>query len=74
MPLLGRMRRMRRRRVLAGAALVGGTTCYAGTKGQEAVEREACQDARLDELELQGQPASAPVAAAPDTRRAREAR
>jgi Short C-terminal domain len=67
MPLLGRMRRMRRRRVLAGAALVGGTAYYAGKKGQEAAEREAYQDARLDELEPQGQPASASVAAAPDT-------
>jgi hypothetical protein len=34
---------------------------------QEAAEREAYQDARLDELEPQGQPGSASVAAAPDT-------
>jgi hypothetical protein len=33
----------------------------------EAAEREAYQDARLDELEPQSQPASAPIAAAPDT-------
>jgi hypothetical protein len=29
--------------------------------------REAYQDARLDELEPQSQPVSAPIAAAPDT-------
>jgi hypothetical protein len=46
---------------------VGGTAYYAGKKGQEAAEREAYEDARLDELEPQGQPASASVAAAPDT-------
>jgi hypothetical protein len=58
---------LRRRRVFAGAALVGGTTYYAGKERQEAAAREADQDARLDELEPQGQPPSAPVAAAPES-------
>ena len=67
MPMFGPMRRMRRRRVIAGAALVGGTAYYAGKKGQQATQREDYQDARLDELEAQDQGAPAPVAAVPDT-------
>ncbi len=67
MPMFGPMRRMRRRRMIAGAALVGGTAYYAGKKGQQAAQREDYQDARLDELETQGETAPAPVAAVPDT-------
>jgi len=67
MPMLGRMRRMRRRRVLAAGAVVGGTAYYAGKKGQEATQRQEYQDTRLDDLEAQGQPVPAAVATVPDT-------
>jgi hypothetical protein len=55
----------RRRRPIARAAMVGGAAYYAGKKGQQGREREAEQEARLQELEGQQQAAPAPAAAAP---------
>jgi hypothetical protein len=40
-----------RRRPLARAAMVGGTAYYAGKKRQEGQNREAEEQARLDDLE-----------------------
>jgi hypothetical protein len=42
-----------RRRPLARAAVVGGTAYYAGKKGAQSAQREADQEARLQELEAQ---------------------
>src|SRR5215475_13680637 len=42
-----------RRRPLARAAVVGGAAYYAGKKGAEASQREADQEARLQDLESQ---------------------
>ena len=42
-----------RRRPLARAAVVGGAAYYAGKKGAEASQREADQEARLQDLEAQ---------------------
>jgi hypothetical protein len=42
-----------RRRPLARAAVVGGAAYYAGLKGAEASQREADQEARLQDLEAQ---------------------
>ena len=64
MPLIGPGRRMMRRRAVVGAAAVGGAAYYAGKKRTESSAREADQQARLEELEAQGQ-APAPAAAAP---------
>ena len=43
----------RRRRPLARAAMVGGAAYYAGKRGQQSADREADQEARLQELEAQ---------------------
>ena len=65
MPLIGPGRRMMRRRAVVGAAAVGGAAYYAGKKRSEAGDREADQEARLEELEAQGSaPAAAPAAPA----------
>ena len=64
MPLIGPGRRMMRRRAVVGAAAVGGAAYYTGKKRSESSEREADQEARLDDLEAQGQE-PAPAAAAP---------
>lgn len=61
MPMFGPARRMRRRRALVAGAAVGGAAYYAGKKGQQAASREGDQEARLDELETEGQ---APAAGA----------
>jgi hypothetical protein len=59
MPLL-------RRRPLLRAAAVGGGAYYMGKRQAEAQEREAYQDARIDELgQAQAPAAPAPTAAAP---------
>jgi hypothetical protein len=42
-----------RRRPLARAAVVGGTAYYAGKKGAQSAQREADQEARLQDLEAQ---------------------
>ena len=55
---------MMRRRAVVGAAAVGGAAYYAGKKRTEAGQREADQEARLEELEAQGQ-APPPAPAAP---------
>jgi hypothetical protein len=54
---------MRRRRPLLGAAMIGGTAYVAGKRRQDAAYREGDQEARLDELEAQQQPAPPPTAA-----------
>lgn len=55
-----------RRRPLARAAVVGGTAYYAGKKGAQSAQREADQNARIEELESQqSQAAAAPAPAAP---------
>jgi Short C-terminal domain len=46
---------MRRRRPLARAAMVGGAAYYAGKRVQEGREDDAYRDARIDQLEAQGQ-------------------
>jgi Short C-terminal domain len=53
-----------RRRPLARAAVVGGVAYHAGKKGAQSSEREADQEARIQELEGQ-QSQQAPAAAAP---------
>ena len=45
--------RMRRRRPLMRAAMVGGVAYHAGKKRQQGQEAEAEQDARMDDLEQQ---------------------
>jgi BMFP domain-containing protein YqiC len=56
----------RRRRPLARAAMVGGTAYVAGKHVQQGREREAEQEARLQELEAQlAAPPPAAAAAAP---------
>ena len=57
----------RRRRPLARAAMVGGTAYVAGKHVQQGHEREAEQEARIQELEAQQsqQAAPPPAAAAP---------
>jgi hypothetical protein len=59
--------RMRRRRPLLGAAMIGGTAYVAGKNRAQGQQQEADQDARLQELEAQQAPAYAPPppAAAP---------
>ena len=47
--------RMRRRRPLMRAAMVGGTAYYAGKKVQQGREQDAETDARLQDLEAQQQ-------------------
>jgi len=47
--------RMRRRRPLMRAAMVGGTAYYAGKKVQQGREEDAYRDQRIDELESQQQ-------------------
>jgi Short C-terminal domain len=56
--------RMRRRRPLMRAAMVGGTAYAVGKHAQRSGDREQDQDARLQELEAQ-QYAQAPVTAPP---------
>jgi hypothetical protein len=58
---------MFRRRPLARAAVVGGAAYYAGKKGAQSSQREADQEARLQDLESQpyAEPAAPPEAAAP---------
>ena len=54
-----------RRRPLARAAVVGGTAYYAGKKGAQSAQREADQEARLQDLEAQQyQQQAAPAAPA----------
>src|SRR5262245_64755529 len=69
MPLMGPGRRMARRRVV-GAAVVGGAAYHAGKRRQESAQREADQDARLDELEAQGDPYTPQEATGPAEARA----
>ena len=61
--------RMRRRRPLLGAAMIGGTAYMAGKAGQRNAEREQSQEERIQELEAQqayaAPPPPAPAAAAP---------
>ena len=61
--------RMRRRRPLMRAAMVGGTAYYAGKKVQQGREEDAYRDQRIDELEgqqyQQQQQAYAPPPPAP---------
>jgi len=57
-----------RRRPLARAAVVGGAAYYAGKKGAQSSQREADQEARLEDLEAQQyqqQAAPEPAPAAP---------
>lgn len=55
-----------RRRPLMRAAMVGGAGYYAGKKTAQGREREAEQEARLEQLESQqAPPAAPPPAAAP---------
>ena len=59
---------MMRRRPLARAAVVGGAAYYAGKKGAQASQREADQEARLQDLEGQqayAAPPPPPAYAAP---------
>jgi hypothetical protein len=46
------------------AAMVGGTAYYAGKRGQESAQREADQEARLQQLEYQQAPPAPPPAPA----------
>lgn len=55
--------RMRRRRPLMRAAMVGGTAYYAGKKVQEGREEDAYRDAQI--ADLQAQQAAQQAAAAP---------
>jgi hypothetical protein len=55
-----------RRRPLARAAVVGGVAYHAGKKGAQSSQREADQEARIQELEGQ-QYQQAPAAAAPSS-------
>jgi len=59
--------RMRRRRPLMRAAMVGGVAYHAGKKRSEAEQADAERDMRLEELEQQQamQGAPPPAAAAP---------
>jgi hypothetical protein len=60
--------RMRRRRPLLGAAMIGGTAYVAGKSRAQGAQREADQEARIEELEAQQAPPYAPpppAAAAP---------
>jgi hypothetical protein len=54
-----------RRRPLARAAIVGGTAYYAGKKGAQSAQREADQEARLQDLETQQYQAEPAAPAAP---------
>ena len=55
--------RMRRRRPLMRAAMVGGVAYHAGKQTQEGRDADADRDARLEELEAQqAQQAQAPAA------------
>ena len=56
--------RMRRRRPLLGAAMIGGTAYAAGKAGQRNQQREGDQEARIEELEAQQYAAQAPPPAA----------
>ncbi len=56
---------LRRRRPLMRAAMVGGAAYYGGRKHQQAKDREADQEVRLEQLEAeqaQGAPPAAPPA------------
>lgn len=58
-----------RRRPLARAAVVGGAAYYAGKKGAERSQREADQDAQIQDLQAQQYeqaPEAAPAAPAKD--------
>jgi len=58
----------RRRRPLMRAAMVGGTAYAVGKHAQRGQEREADQEARIEDLEAQqGQQAAAPEPAAAPT-------
>jgi uncharacterized coiled-coil protein SlyX len=57
--------RMRRRRPLMRAALVGGVAYHAGKKVSEGQEEDYDRDARIAELEAQQAAQQQPVAAAP---------
>src|SRR4051794_1250628 len=57
--------RMRRRRPLMRAALVGGVAYHAGKKVSEGREEDYDRDARIAELEAQQSAQQQPVAAAP---------
>jgi hypothetical protein len=46
------------------AAMVGGAAYYAGKRGQEGAQREADQEARLQQLEYQQAPPAPPPAPA----------
>ena len=56
--------RMRRRRPLLGAAMIGGTAYMAGKAGQRNAEREQSQEERIQELEAQQAYAAPPAPAA----------
>ena len=56
-----------RRRPLARAAVVGGTAYYAGKKGAQSAQREADQNARIEDLEAQQYQQAPPPAAAPSS-------
>lgn len=57
--------RMRRRRPLLGAAMIGGTAYAAGKSRAAGQQREADQEARIQELEAQQGYAPPPPAYAP---------
>ena len=61
MPMIGRMRRMRRRRVLAAGAVVGGTAYAAGKRGAEADPQDVGEDEQIAE------PQAPQAEAAPET-------
>ena len=54
---------LRRRRPLARAAVVGGAAYYAGKKVQQGKERDADQDAAIEDLQDEQDVAAAPEAA-----------
>ncbi len=56
--------RIRRRRPLLAATLVGASAHRAGKNAAENAQREASQEQRIAELEAQQQPAAPPLAAA----------
>jgi len=55
---------MFRRRPLMRAAVVGGTAYYAGKKGAESAQREADQNAAIEDLQAQQYQQQAPPPAA----------
>jgi membrane protease subunit (stomatin/prohibitin family) len=61
MPMPGRMRRMRRRRVLAAGAVVGGTAYYAGKRRAQGDAQEVGQEEQIADPQAQeAQAATAP--------------